>query len=182
MRWGKFLFPIMLLTLCVVFSHACAERNEPESKAFNLPASLRIIDEGAFENTGASVVYFHDSVEHIGSRSFANMPHLKAVCIPKTTSFIGERAFDNHDRLIVIGIWGSYAHRWAVKNGYVFVHMDLWKDEHETHALRLSDLQQRIVFDQRRPDRSRIRANGQEYSTADPKSRMEYYPIEYDFP
>ena len=85
-----------------------------------LPVSLLHIDDGAFEGTAASMVFLPDRLESIGERAFAGMKHLRSISIPQSVHAIGSGAFSGTEKLMVFGIIGSFAHNWAMRNGFGF--------------------------------------------------------------
>ena len=94
-----------------------ADNNAP---SFNLPSSLRIIDDSAFEGTALVSVDIPESVTYIGDNAFANIPTLLAVQIPDATEFIGNNAFGNRKNVTITTSSNSYARTWAKDNGFRF--------------------------------------------------------------
>ncbi len=88
--------------------------------SFNLPSSLRIIDDSAFEGTALVSVDIPESVTYIGDNAFANIPTLLAVHIPDATQFIGKNAFANSKNVTITASSNSYARSWAKDNGLRF--------------------------------------------------------------
>lgn len=101
--------------LCAAFALTLAALSQAKANAeFTLPASVQIIEDGAFQNTAAEEVILQDSVEYIGDYAFADMSELSAVTIPGSTVYIGENAFSGSDpELIIVCEPDSYAMRWA---------------------------------------------------------------------
>ena len=60
---------------------------------FQLPVSLRVIEDEAFEGTAIVSAALPDSVESIGERAFANISALRSVKIPNATKEIAKSAF-----------------------------------------------------------------------------------------
>jgi len=125
MKWGRYVALIALLFLMAAFLSAGAEE-QPSEGVFRLPSSVRVISEDAFRETAASAVYLPESVETIEDWAFADMPNLRDVYIPPTTTFIGEASFEGAADLTVHGVEHSAAQDWAEKHGFRFVHDDVW--------------------------------------------------------
>ena len=182
MKWNKLLLVALAAILCTALSHALAE----ESAVFRLPASLRIIEEGAFEETAPSAVYLPDSLEYIGDRAFAQTEDLTVAYIPRSVRYIGEDAFAGHDGLVIVGIPGSYAEGWAKRHGYKFVYMDVWAEEQTSHGRVYRRCERLVSYAQPQPGLM----TGMAlffilcflFFSPDPKDRPEYFPIMYDFP
>ena len=85
-----------------------------------LPTSLTIIDDSAFEGTALVSVEIPESVTYIGDYAFANIPSLLGIHIPDTTQFIGKDAFIGSREVTLSASSGSYAKSWAAANGYRF--------------------------------------------------------------
>ncbi len=93
----------------------------PESvPVFKLPASLKIIEDEAFEGTAIVSVDLPESVESIGDRAFAGIPGLRVVKIPEKTTYIAATAFAGSNHVMITGVPGSYARTWARENGVPF--------------------------------------------------------------
>lgn len=95
--------------------------NYPVSANIILPASLRTIQDEAFEGTA---LVFADlsgtSVEKIGERAFANIPTLIGIRIPEKTRFIARSAFAGSEHVTLTGAPGGYTRTWAKENGIPF--------------------------------------------------------------
>ena len=87
---------------------------------FKLPASLKIIEDEAFEGTAIVSVDLPESVESIGDRAFAGIPGLRVVKIPEKTTYIAATAFAGSNHVMITGVPGSYARTWARENGVPF--------------------------------------------------------------
>lgn len=73
--------------------------NNSSLKKLQLTRDLRVIGDGAFENCfGLTVVTFPPMLEHLGNRAFAHTS-LKSVKIPKSVTFMGEKAFKGCTKL-----------------------------------------------------------------------------------
>ena len=90
------------------------------SGIMELPASLLYIDDSAFEGTAASAVSLPAGLESIGERAFADMENLRSISIPNSVHAIGSDAFSGTEGLTVFGTLGSFAHDWAMHNGFGF--------------------------------------------------------------
>lgn len=186
MRVCRIFFVAMLVLLLMALSHALAEENHSGTSVFNLPASLRVIKESAFENTSPTKVRLNDRVEYIGDRAFAGKSKIDVIFIPKDTGFIGEDAFAGRDGLVIAGIHGSYAEDWARRHGYRFVHFDIWihrKTERGRYERRLvrEPVHEQSQSDDNESARKHF-GTSFEIGYTNPKEKPEMYPVDYDFP
>lgn len=108
------------------------------SPAYNmLPDTLRVIGEGAFEGTAFTALYLPGSVEIIEGKAFAEMQVLQYIYISENTKYIASTAFQGVRNLLIVGKIGSYAEKWACRNGYKFTCEDkiayifsqIWKEK-----------------------------------------------------
>lgn len=88
---------------------------------FQLPASLRVIEDEAFEGTAIISASLPDSLERIGERAFANISALRSVKIPDATQEIAKNAFAGSSQVSIIASSGSYASAYAKENGLAYV-------------------------------------------------------------
>ncbi len=88
---------------------------------FILPAALTEIDGEAFAGGAFTFVKLSDMTATIGSRAFANCPHLRYISIPAAAAKIAADAFDRVDGLIILGVPGSTAESYAERNGFGFL-------------------------------------------------------------
>ena len=99
-----------------------AERVPTVEKAvFVMPASLRIIEENAFEGTKVAEVLLAENVERIESRAFAGADSLSSIYFSGAVCHISDRAFDGVSNLTVIGPQGSFIQEWAQAKAFTFV-------------------------------------------------------------
>lgn len=90
-----------------------------------LPADLTVIEAEAFAgDTDITEVILPDNLEKIGSRAFAGTS-LTEVVLPGSLREIAADAFDSPARVTVIAEPGTYAHDWAVENGYTEIMPDV---------------------------------------------------------
>ena len=82
-------------------------------RVLELPASLQVIEDGAFEGVAATCVRIPDQVTEIGSRAFAECPYLMEVSIPASVTSIATDAFDGSPWVIIVCNPDSYAAAWA---------------------------------------------------------------------
>lgn len=94
--------------------------NEQAEPTFKLPASLTTIEDSAFEGTAITFVSLPESVEEIGDNAFANIPTLKGIRIPDSTTSISATAFEGSNQVTIAAASGSYAGAWAKKNSIPF--------------------------------------------------------------
>lgn len=150
---------------------------------FNFPASLQVVGDWAFANTGIDAAVFSDELMYIGKFAFCNASEFHNVYIPPKTMFIGTDAFPGGT--VVHGVENSYVGEWACKNGYLFVDDDIWSKVvfkaklcleqifsfsfttcllNKTNVLSLLNRKRKFVKSMR------------------PKDRPELWPINYRFP
>ena len=124
------------------------------SPSFNLPASLQIIEDEAFEGTAIVRANLPESVKSIGVKAFANIPSLRSVRISEHTERIDQTAFSGSGNVMIIAAPGSYARTWAKENGIPLIQaMDFCADTH--NVVRLTgniDQFKRIDADQMQSD------------------------------
>ena len=97
----------------------------------SLPNSLRRICTRAFSHCGLSVFEIPYGVETIEDSVFFNCGSLKSLTIPKTVTSIGTQlcyyyqldsngkvVLAKNDDLVINCVEGSYAHKYAIENGY----------------------------------------------------------------
>ena len=102
------------------FANTASEVDIETSPTVKLPASLRFIENEAFEGTAIVQAVLPENLESIGERAFANIMTLRMIKIPESTKTIAETAFAGSNRLIITSTPGSYARAWAGKNGVLF--------------------------------------------------------------
>lgn len=136
----KSIFFLVLVIMAMAFTIAIADNNpdinnqqfllgtetlKDYQNSFNLPASLQIIEEEAFEGTALSGVQLPETVTTIEDRAFANTKNLRYIYIPEKTKDIGKDVLAGSKTVIVSGLPGSYAGKWAKKNGIPFASLTL---------------------------------------------------------
>lgn len=87
----------------------------------NLPTSLAIIEDNAFEGTALITIKLPSTVHTIGNQAFANIPTLKNITIPNTTTDIGKNAFKGSNQVTITSAPKSYTRTWAKENGIPFI-------------------------------------------------------------
>ena len=113
------LFFVMSLFFCVKSYAAEADVLNPDNRS-SLPASLKIIDEEAFEGTSLTTLAFPESVEVIEHRAFEDIKNpLLALFAGKKEFYIAKDAFKDTSGFFY-GISGSFVKDWAQKNGFLF--------------------------------------------------------------
>jgi len=173
------LFSIVLMALAQALAESGNDRN-----VFVMPASLRSIGDGAFEDTMPIEVYLSESVQNIGKRAFAGRTHLSVIYIPARVGYIGEDAFAGRGQVLILGLPHSFAEEWAKKQGYRFIFIDIWISggtgfgHFANKAL--------IIIRGHTVDVSGEYKLIYTYTgfpfLQNPKEKPELYPIEYDFP
>ena len=120
--------PTDLIDWTVRFVHVSQMNLEEENAitgadaqpAFRLPASLRFIEDEAFEGTAIVSIDLPETVESIGENAFANIPTLRSVKIPENTKKIARTSFAGSSNVMITGTPGSYARTYARENGLPF--------------------------------------------------------------
>lgn len=180
----------LLLALWFCFSAGAAvppPANDSGNNAvgFTLPASLKTIDESAFEGISAETVVIPDSVEIIGSRAFANNSALRTVHIAKSVRYIGDHAFGESSNVTIRGEENSYAAVWAQMHNVAFVPENsvplwlirIWKLLQGAFFLSLSCVC--VIPETRTWQRGKKLAF---IRSMRPQDRLELYPINCRFP
>ena len=86
---------------------------------------ISIINAQSFYHcTSLCSVELPDYLQRIEKLAFADCPSLEKLIIPKTVSYIDPTAFDGCNDLTIYCYTNSYAHQFAVDNGYDFVLID----------------------------------------------------------
>ena len=165
---------------------AYADKPQPRYDAtFVLPASLKSIEEDAFDGSVAKTVIFPDGFQSIGDNAFRNMSFLSDVYIPGTTLFIAQNAFPNNEGFSIHGIEGSYAQRWAEKHDIPFVVDNVWNAISENRKTLYAKSFAETLFLFLFFPKSTVAALGlgpYEKRSRRPQDRPELYPINYRFP
>ena len=92
------------------------------SGTFKFPASLKTIQDEAFEGTALVLADLSETfVEQIGERAFANIPTLVGIKIPEKTHFIAKTAFSGSNHVTLTGTPKGYTRTWAKENGLPFI-------------------------------------------------------------
>ena len=179
---------LCLITLMLLSPLATANAEAPtreKKSTFVLPVSLLLIEDEAFEGTAVGMLVIQDGLQRIGDRAFSDMPNLRAVYIPPSTTFIGKRAFPNNKDLAIYGVKGSYAEKWAGRHQIVFVAGELHELFSAGETMLVSyKTSMEGMFRAPEPNvdfRMTKRTADQEKSMR-PQDRPELYPIVYRFP
>ena len=89
---------------------------------FALPASLRIIEEDAFANLGASEVRCNDTLKEIRALAFEDCISLTRIYIPESVTSISDTAFEGcQSSLTIYGKKNSEAQSFAQRKGFRFI-------------------------------------------------------------
>lgn len=148
------------------------------------PSSLKIIKEGAFENTNLNTIVFNLGIIHIEDYAFQKTNGLHDVYIPESTEYIGNNVFPNH--ITIHGIRTSFAEQWAKENGYSFIIDNVWGTNTSTpivHIVRICFLVCCFVIPYDKEKLIMIRKRISEVILSmRPQDRSELYPINYRFP
>ena len=86
----------------------------------NLPESLTVIDESAFEGTAITTISLPENLKTIENNAFANIPSLKTINIPNSTTYIGKDAFIGSRHVTITAVPTSYARAYAQENKIPF--------------------------------------------------------------
>ena len=81
-----------------------------------LPASMKTVEESAFEGCGAYFIIVPEDCEHIGAYAFKNCPNLEALYVTGSETTIDDTALDGCTDVCVYGHEESGAHDFASKN------------------------------------------------------------------
>lgn len=87
---------------------------------FRLPASLKAIEDEAFEGTAIVNVVLPEQLVRIGEKAFGNILTLHGVYIPERTKLIAENAFEGSEKVTISGGSRSYARSFAKGSGIPF--------------------------------------------------------------
>lgn len=97
-------------------------RDMDENIHYCIPMPARKIGDGAFAGCDTvTSVEIPDSVTSIGNDAFSGCTTLGRVSVPSSVTEIGLNAFVGCPNLVLAVMEESYAHRYAVSNGIVFV-------------------------------------------------------------
>lgn len=117
-------FIFIMLIFC---DNRYAKAFEPtQEDTLILPTALTKIDEEAFAGTNAEIVIFPYGFMSIGNKAFEGALGLTDIYIPPTTEYIAETAFSSNTKLIIHGVEGSLAGRYAKSHRIPFVADDIW--------------------------------------------------------
>ena len=141
---------------------------ETPDGSFVLPAALREIGESAFRGTSAVTAVLPSALEILGDYAFADAARLRFVYIAPATAEIGAHAFDGAQDLTVAGVAGSFAQRWADRNGFGFAPVTVvragglnLREGRSDEAARPRDPDAGDAAAASRPDRSTGRSEGE---------------------
>ena len=88
--------------------------------AFTLPASLKIIESGAFAGSTANIIVIPEGCTFIGSRAFSGCTELIEITIPGSVTYISADAFSGCSGVTVIAPADSAAQQMAEANGFTW--------------------------------------------------------------
>lgn len=175
---------IMLLACFQMLSYPAVSAKTNGENRYILPASLRTIEDAAFEGTAVQSVILSDHVASIGERAFAYST-LRTILIPSSVSHMEDSAFDGVWGLVIRGAKDSYAARWAKEQDIAFVQsgtasalLEKLRELLSGNTLILLFLTcvcPDMFFRQRRRTTMWTRSMR-------PQDRVELYPIDYKFP
>lgn len=181
--WASIIFILFAFQLLCSMIPLVSDSSNVSIKA-QFPRALQIIEDDAFSATALEKLVFGDELLYIGERAFQNDSDLKEVFIPKSVLFIGEFAFPENTDLVIYGIRGSYAQKWAEDNYFVFKENDIWTAVQlkKTVSLKLILLLWIICF-VNEETLLRLSEYTRKYiKSMRPQDRSELYPINYRFP
>lgn len=147
-----------------------------------LPTRLNRVEDEAFSGTALSAIIFKSGFQNIGACAFQNSVNLKDVYIPFSVRFIGAHAFPSN--VNIYGIVGSYAQKWANKNGHRFIEKDIWSCVTKT----IVELRQILLYILLVPAVSDEMIRNRRWFicryiiSMRPQDRTELFPIDYRFP
>ena len=87
---------------------------------FILPASLTVIEEGAFEGAGVKTVYVPETVERIEANAFRDCAQLEKIRLPRDCE-IDDTAFDGCKNLLVYAPAGGTTDEFCDAQGILFI-------------------------------------------------------------
>lgn len=94
---------------------------EESRRDFALPEHLTLIGEGAFEGISARRVEITANVVAVGAHAFADCKFLREIHIPATVLKVDDHALDGCRDVMVYGVKGTEAERFARAAGFAFV-------------------------------------------------------------
>ncbi|MBR4458433.1 MAG: leucine-rich repeat protein [Clostridia bacterium] len=132
--YGKVLWAVLVLviavfaaagasasTLCDAVTLPAGEGSAgPRTVSAQLPDSLLLIEDSAFEGTALVTVRLPEGLVSLGDRVFADIPTLERVAMPDSLTRIGRDVLAGSDRAAVLASAGSRAGDWARENGIRF--------------------------------------------------------------
>ena len=89
--------------------------------SMRLPEALLKIEEEAFAGSSAAEYRLSEATTYIGSRAFADNPHLRIVIIPAADVQISDTAFQNDDSVILVCRSDSNAWRFALQHSLPYL-------------------------------------------------------------
>ena len=175
---------MLMLMLLPGMSRGAPERTEPEPTAMSFPLALRTIDDYAFYGTSLETAVFGERLAFIGEKAFLNIESLTDVYIPPSTGFIGRQAFP--DGIVIHGVDGSYAQKWAAKNGIAFTVEDIWPARAASEVIYLRVILALLCSVLPPGSNPLLQKNRRRVEvfvkSMRPQDRTELYPINYRFP
>lgn len=187
MKKGIFFFLVMLLVFVANPLDALRTREAApvQESAFVAPASLRVIEESAFEGTAVQKVVFREGLRFIGERAFENAAQLTEVSLPTSVAYIGGAAFPVNEDLRLYGARGSYAWKWAGDHSIAFMPDNARGPQTaDGDPLEGPGVAAALLQLISRPQ-TQLRLAGQamaEGNSMRPQDRAELNPIDYRFP
>lgn len=106
--------------------------SEQTIKQMSLPSGLMQIEDEAFEGTAFTNVTIPESVREIGDRAFADIEQLLLANISANVIKISENAFEGVDNLILRGLAGGDAQKWAKGRNIPFALLEQIRKMNET--------------------------------------------------
>ena len=119
MRQLVMMIVAMLLCLSTAYAEDIVDRWDDRVSV--LPASLQVIDDEAFAGTALQVVVTNDELTAIGERAFADNDSLVLFVASNDIETISDDAFENDEKLTIIGEWNGFIADWAQAHGIAFV-------------------------------------------------------------
>ena len=170
-----------LLLLLVSLFLCCSA----EGTGFKLPDSVLVIEESAFEGTGAREIVLPDGAVSIGERAFARIAALDSVYIPASIKEISDSAFAQSHSFTIYGLGGSRADDWAREHDIPFIDEAIWllrpllKFNYAVYLRLLACLVAAIVLIKLIRAHARRAGEGRSFR---PQERAELYAIQLRFP
>ena len=184
-------FFAFMVEIWIVFSLSASSLLKSSSKMLMhsrnavFPTALQYIDEEAFSYTSFENVVFASELRVIKDSAFDHNDCLRSIYLPESINYMGISAFTKTDGVTIYGIEGSYAQKWAEKNGFEFLVDDIWTDIQASEGIHVENLLSLFWIICPVDEKAFIRffeRIKRFIKSMRPQDRPELYPINYRFP